>query len=111
MVLVNTVLESRERFSHRGQFTLRLIGYAILPLGESLPTLQNGVNEDHVLVRGVVEVYPLWDLSEHELLVWFRNIKLVSLGFITDGVLIPNSTEIKDVGDSALIKPYHPISV
>ena len=27
-----------------------------------------------------------------------------------DGVILPNLTEVEDVGDGALIKPYHPVA-
>ena len=57
-----------------------------------------------------MEVHPLWYLSEQDLLVWFHNKKFVDLGVITDMVLTPNTTEKKDVGNVAFMKPYRPVA-
>ena len=62
------------------------------------------------MVGGVVEVYPLWDISEQDFIAWFNNIKVVTLGVIRYNVLLPNPTERQDFGDGALVKPYLPIA-
>ena len=44
------------RLTHHGQFKPCLIGAIVLFLGESLPALQNGADEDHVAVGVIVEM-------------------------------------------------------
>ena len=43
---------------HHGQCTSHLLGVVIVSLGEYSPANQNSVDEYHVSVIGVVEVYP-----------------------------------------------------
>ena len=88
----------------------RLIGAVLFSLAESLPDIKNSVDEDHVSVVSVVGVYPSWAMSEQDLLLWFHHKKLVALGVITDGVLIPNPTEGYDVGYGYLIKSRCPVA-
>ena len=56
-----------------------------------------------------MEVNPCWGMSEHDLLVWFHNGKLVFLGVVTEGVLIPTPNEGEYVINVTLFKPHRPI--
>ena len=42
----------------------RFLDAVVSLLVEYIPSLKNGVDEDHVTVEDVVEVYPQWDMSE-----------------------------------------------
>ena len=86
-----------------------MLGANVLLLGKLFPTLRNGVDEDHVSVGGVGEVYPIWDLLEQDLLVWFHHRKVFALGVITDFVLLSNYIEGEDGSNGAIIKQHFPI--
>ena len=87
-----------------------LLGAVILLLEESITDPQNGVDEDHISVGDVMEVYPWWALYEQNRLVWFHNKKVVALGVIKNGLILHNTTERKYVDDVALIKLYHHVA-
>ena len=48
-------------------------------------------------------------MSEHDLLVWFNNGKVVALGVMMDAVLLPTPDEGEDAVDGNLVKPHCPV--
>ena len=54
---VPSVIRTGSTVHHHGQCTSHLLGAVILSLGESLTDPQNSVDEEHILVVGVVEVH------------------------------------------------------